>query len=332
MIISKLRHIGIKLIRKIIGFFNGVVLSQKVYNSLLRQRNEAVILLTAERENSQLPGITGVVFSKDRPLQLHALIKTYFENVHAPASLYIIYNTSSLSYAEAYKELELEVGNSSVIFVPDCDDFRLTLIRALNLIKTNKIFFLVDDIIFIREVDFTILRQLNPFNEILSLRHSPHLRRSYTANVDQKPPMIRPSNIHADLLEFNWFEQGNEWSDPWSVDGQVLSTDEVIVLSVISDFKAPNTFETALKTFDFLVKGRKGLCYGESKILNLPINRVQHEVPNRNGTVSAQLLLDAWNNGLMLDTSMFASVIPASPHEEHVIKFKKREPINFKLK
>lgn len=330
IMLSKLRYIVMKLVRKMVGKFNGILLSQNVYDSLLNQRNAAVKILISERKSSLSTGVTGIVFSKDRPLQLHALINTYFENVHAPAPLYIIFNTSSLAYAEAYRQLALEVENDAVIFVPESDTFKTTLIKVLHLIKTNNIFFLVDDIIFIRQVDFTVLSQLNPFEEILSLRHSPHLRRSYTANVDQLPPAIRPSISHEDLLEFNWFEQGCEWSDPWSVDGQVLSTDEVLVISTISDFNAPNTFESALKSFIQLMKGRKGLCYHESKILNLPVNRVQDEVANRNGNVSTRFLLNTWIDGMMLDTTMFAAVVPASPHEEHVMKFKKRAAINFK--
>lgn len=330
IMLSKLRYIATKLVRKMVRKFNGVLLSQNGYDSLLNQRNAAVKILISERKSSLSTGVTGVVFSKDRPIQLHALIKTYFENVHAPAPLYVIFNTSSLAYAEAYRELALEVKNDAVIFVPESGTFKTTLIKVLHLIKTNNIFFLVDDIVFIRQVDFSILSQLSPFEEILSLRHSPHLRRSYTANVDQLPPAIRPSISHRDLLEFNWSEQGNEWSDPWSVDGHVLSTDEVLVISAISDFNAPNTFESVLKSFSQLTKGRKGLCYHESKILNLPVNRVQDEIANRNGNVSATFLLNSWADGMMLDTTMFAKVIPASTHEEHVLKFIKREAINFK--
>jgi hypothetical protein len=120
---------------------------------------------------------------------------------------------------------------------------------------------------------------------------------------------------------FNGFEQGNEWSDPWSVDGQVLATAEVRVLTRLSEFEAPNTYETALKLFNDMARGRKGLCLRESAILNIPLNRVQTEVGNISGSVSPQFLLDQWNKGMMLDTAMFATHLPRAPHEEHPVRF-----------
>lgn len=313
-------------LRGLVKVIGGVMLSVRAHNHLLLQRARAVSELVIIEGAGLEQGVVGVVFSKDRALQLYTLLSTYFEKVKNPAPLSIVYSASTEAHAKAYAEIEEALHGCSVeiVFIRETGEFRESLLRVLNGIRVKNIFFLVDDIVFIRQMNLEEAADMDPFSSILSLRHSPHLRRSYTAAVNQMPPNFSPSKISPDLLEFNWFEQGNEWSDPWSLDGQILSTAEVRVLTRLSDFKAPNTYESALKTFNDVMEGRTGMCYSESKILNLPINRVQSEALNLSGNISPEFLLEQWNKGMMLDASMFEHHIPISPHEEHAIKFKKR--------
>ena len=328
---SYFRIVSANFLRGLVKTAGGVMLSKRAHNQLLSQRKKAVselvILEGAELEQ----GIVGVVFSKDRALQLYTLLSTYFEHVKNPASLFIIYTASTDSHAKAYAEIETALHGCpvEVLFVREGVSFRDGLLHVLGKIRVKNIFFLVDDIVFIRPMSLDVASRLNPLNTILSFRHGPHLCRSYTADVNQMPPNFFRSQSGSDLLEFKWFEQGNEWSDPWSLDGQVLSTAEVRVLTRLSDFKAPNTYESALKTFNDIAEGRMGMCYSKSKILNLPINRVQSEVLNLSGTISPEYLLDQWNKGMMLDTSMLEDHVPRSPHEELAISFKKRRPFAF---
>lgn len=305
------------------------MLSERAYDQLLSQRARAVTEL-AELENARfVTGLTGVAFSRDRALQLYTLLHTYFTLVKNPVPIVVVYNATTDLHAEAYREVETacQVAPVKVTFVQERSGFRESLLAVLTQITSRNIFFLVDDIIFIRPLDLESIKDIDPTRAILSFRHSPHLRRSYTAGVNQDPPNFSPSELGPDLLSFNWFEQGYEWSDPWSVDGQILSTAEVRVLSRLCDFKAPNTYEGALKTFNDITRNRSGVCYTESKIINLPINRVQNEVLNSSGSISPEFLLEQWNKGMMLDTSMFDDHIPESPHEEHPVRFKKREQL-----
>ena len=321
-----MRVIATKLLRYFVGIVGGVVISIKAYNQLLTQRGRAVSLLASQENLSLKPGLTGVVFSKDRALQLYTLLYTYFKLVDNPVSLFIIYNASTAAHAKAYREVEDALKNVSVkvTFIRENLNFRKMVLDVLVHVNTKNLFFLVDDIIFIRPLNLELASTIDPLQSILSLRHSPHLRRSYTAATNVTPPLFFPSKEAEDVVCFKWFERGYEWSDPWSVDGQILSTAEVRVLTRVSDFKAPNTYEGTLKTFNDIAKARGGMCYTESKILNLPINRVQSEVRNYSGSTSAEYLLGQWNKGLMIDTSMFENHIPQSPHEEHQVTFVSR--------
>ncbi len=311
------RSTAIDFLRWITDVAGGVMLSNRAYDHLLSQRARAVAELVKYENAGSGRGLVGVVFSHDRALQLYALLHTYFGLVEHPVPLFILYKARTGPHAKAYKEVEMACDNTpaKIIFVPETLTFRESILDVLNRIATRNMFFLVDDIIFIRPVNFESIKDIDPTATILSLRHSPHLRRSYTARKEQSPPSFSSTEIEPELLLFNWFEQGNEWSDPWSVDGQILSTAEVRARTRLSDFRAPNSYEGALKTYNDIAKGRHGMCFRESKILNLPINRVQSETANHSGTISPEFLLGQWNTGMMLDTGMFRTYVPESPHE-----------------
>ena len=317
----------VNMLRRCIHVFGGILLSNKYYQRILLQRAHAIAELVAIEGINLNPGIACVVFSKDRALQLHSLLCSYFDCVENPAPIFVIYTVSNEAHAQAYLEVQSAFSShpTAVTFVLEVVSFRDTLLDVLVNIHVASVFFLVDDIIFIRPLNLAIAAGIDPRFMILSLRHSPHLRRSYTMNENQQPPAFYPTKVSSDLLAFNWFEQGCEWSDPWSVDGQILSTAEVRVISRISQFNAPNSYESVLKTFNDIATGRGGACFKESIILNLALNRVQDESDNRSGNVSLDFLLEQWNKGMTMDASIFDDHIPLSPHEVHEIKFKIRK-------
>ncbi len=323
-----MRKFFVHSLRWFIDLLGGVVLTHRLYNQIISQRDEVISKLVQTEEIKLNPGLVGVVFSRDRALQLYTLLHTYYAKVKEPAPLYVVYSASSSAHLESYNEIitALQAGGWNVTLIKELEGFRATLLKVLYQINSKNMFFLVDDDVFIRETDLTVAKQIDPLCTILSLRHSPHLRRSFTANAELRSPKFTPAKEGNGLLKFAWFEQNLEWADPWSVDGQVLSTAEVRVLASVSDFQAPNTFEGALKSFNSRCKSRYGLCYTESKIVNLPINRVQTEVSNRSGNISANYLLKCWNDGLMLDVRPLEKHIPLSTHEEHALGFVKRTP------
>lgn len=323
---NKIYILFMQLLRRLIRYAGGVLLSKQTAANLLLQRDRAVIELAAIENRNLKQGLAGIVVSKDRALQLYSLLFTYHELVTNPAPLTVIYTVSTVEHANSYEEVSKLISKiyPNIKLVKEVGGFRNTLLMILDKIQVKNIFFLVDDIVFIRNFDFAFASTLNTNRFVLSLRHSPHLTRSYTANKSQKPPKLLKFKEVQGMFEFSWFEEGCEWSNPWSVDGHILSTGEVRVLTKVSSFTAPNSYEAALNSFNSLCSEKRGLCYFESKILNLPINRVQNEYVNLSGSVSPEFLLDQWNKGMMLDTSKLRSHTPQSPHEEHLIDFKIR--------
>jgi hypothetical protein len=313
----------VNLVKKFVDQVGGELLSKRAYKSLILQRDKAVIELREPLITILRPGVTGVVFSRDRAHQLDVLLRSYAKAVVNPTKLYVMYRASTEAHLASYSALQTSVQEAGIeiSFIHEVEDFRMTLLSTLEQIETRNIFFLVDDIVFLREVNLNYAREVDPLKEIFSLRHSPHLRRSYTSNQWQMPPIFSSCKESSGLLKFDWFVQGNEWSDPWSLDGQVLSLAEVRTLAAVSDFRGPNTFEAALKSFNSLCVGRNGSCFTESIIVNLPINRVQNEVENLSGYVTPEYLLDKWCQGYIINADSLWGHVPQAPHEEHKLDF-----------
>jgi hypothetical protein len=318
-----LRKYVISFIRVFFLKFNLIIIRIKIFESIMRQRDAAIKRLVEIELEKVSPGITCIIFSKDRALQLHALITSFKKHVSVIPKTYVLYSASSLRHQNSYYELEVLHSNNNFFFINEDSNFHEKLLELLLLVSTRSIFFLTDDDIFIRDVELTSLSKIEPLDTILSLRHSPYIKKSYTENCNIKLPVFNKYLLSPphQLLKFYWFQGTYEWADPWSVNGQVLSTAEVNVLANVSDFKAPNTFEAALKSYNSLCVGRQGVCYPESIILNLPINIVQNEVDNRSGGISTDYLLEQWERGLMIDLKYFDSHIPKSTHEEHPLCF-----------
>ncbi|MBT8583022.1 hypothetical protein G6694_00040 [Polynucleobacter paneuropaeus] len=324
-----MRRIKSKLkeaLKKFVTYSGGVLISKEVYSLMLAQRNAACKYLLENIGFFGGVGMTGVVFSKDRPMQLFALLESYSIHVRSASPLKVIFNASSQEHRDGYQEVRSYFSEShfGIDFIQQDDSFKEILLRAIKDIKTKTIFFLVDDIIFTGDVDFSRLSNIDPLKFIFSLRLGSNIQKSYTTGVVERPPRLLTSMLGADIYEFKWFEMGNEWSDPWSLDGNFLSTSEVLLITQISSFSAPNSYEVALKTFNDFVSKRKGMCFENSKILNLPINKVQTEINNQSGNISTQFLLQQWQLGNKIDITDFNGYISSSPHEEHRIKFVRR--------
>jgi|TARA_Y100000389_G_scaffold203394_1_gene251682 hypothetical protein len=316
-----------KYLNKFFGLFNGELITKKdivQYKSNLQNSINYLIDIETKKNNNK--GLSCIIFSKDRAIQLYTLLETYQKFVKNPVDVYIIYNTSSVAHEESYIELSEMINHLpfNISFIKEKNSFRETLLDVLSQIRTKNLFFLTDDDIFIRNVNLDDLSGINPKIETLSFRHNPKISYSYTLNANFKPPKFNRYKANASLNEFKWFDSEHEWSDPWSVNGQIYLTAEIVILSKISNYKYPNSYENALKFYNFLMIDRKGLCYDESIIMNIPMNIVQTEYKNLHGSISAEILLDNWNKGNKLNVDFLESYKLKSTHLYKVIKFKKR--------
>lgn len=260
-----------------------------------------------------------IVFSKDRAMQLEALLRSFFFYVTHPGSVKVLFAASSPEHEKGYQKL-IDQYTDRVSFAKETN-FRSDLIKLFDSVEEEKVLFMVDDIFFKSAVDFSDFEKIDPKHEVLSLRLGNHLSYAYTLQKEQPLPRFYETNGNSTLLSWRWKEGKYDWEYPLSVDGHLFNTYELKILVNELEYKAPNSFESALQVMDPLFLTRKGLCYSQSIIVNNPCNKVQEENDNIHGTVSIEELNDKWLSGYRIDFESYKGLKNKSAHEDLPLKF-----------
>lgn len=254
--------------------------------------------------------IKGIIFSKDRPIQLDALLRSYYLYCERPTSLVVIYNTSNDKFQKAYNELELIYPKAN--FIKEIN-FRNDLINELNKVKEQYIFFAVDDMVFIRKFSFTDIIRNMKSRSIFSMRLGRKISWCETCQIEMSPVY----NLHKNLLKWEWSKNNYDWGYRFSVDGNVFKTNEILALTRSLKFKGPNSYEGLMNGF-FLFKYKKwGFSFKEPIVTNLVLNKIQteSEYDNLFGDISVDNLLEYWNEGLQFDLNKISEYNFNSVHK-----------------
>jgi len=269
-----------------------------------------------------------IVFSKDRALQLHALLSSCLVKVVSPVPIYVLYHTSTPAHQKAYDDVRsIFCNNDHISFIQqDSDDsFRSDLIALLQSIHSEKLFFLVDDVVFIEDVDIKDLTQFDTDTFVPTLRMGLNLTRCYTVQQEQPLPEFIPDGVKdKDKVTWQWDQGICDWCYPISLDGHFFSTHEMTTMIQLVDFSAPNTLEDELQKFRRFFLFRTGIAYRKSRIVNIPCNKVQRENKNIHGTLHQDFLLEQWERGYQMDYGNLYGVTNESAHQEITFTFIKR--------
>ncbi|MNK00025.1 hypothetical protein D3C87_178060 [compost metagenome] len=241
-----------------------------------------------------------IIFSKDRAMQLHALLSSYFYFVSNTAPIQILYTCSSVEHQKSYDDLIQLFKDKNVSFVKETD-FKPQLLGLLGNIKTSKMFFMTDDALFIDYLDLNDFSKFNTQNTVPSLSKGNDLTFCFAFNKAQDLPVF----LNIDALdpkklvwEWNLAVESPDWAYPLSVDGSLFTTSEILKIMAQTDFKAPNSLESNLQEFLPLFINRYGVGYDKVKYVNVPCNIVQKEwVNNATNAMDVEFLLQKWNEG-----------------------------------
>ncbi len=262
-----------------------------------------------------------VVFSMDRALQLDGLLRSFLLNKKGDCTVKVIYRTSNDDHKKSYQEVEARFKDK-VEFFEERVCFKSTLVNVLNQLKSGKLFFLVDDIIFTENFDCDFLSTIDTSKYIFSLRMGHHLNYSYVIDKAQNLPKFIDKDD--EFLYWDWSDAEHDWAYPLSVDGHIFGVEEIRVLAVHFDYKGPNSFESNLQKVKGLFSKRLGMSYTKARILNNPCNKVQSEVKNLHGNMHQDDLLKIWDSGQEIDVEVLQGYINKSVHEDVAFEYKGR--------
>lgn len=292
-----------KIFKRLNGFFKkrGYIIKEIPAVELMNRFYESFRRISDEAGHE----IASLVFSKDRAMQLHAFLSSYFENVENHSKMIVLYRASTDEHLKSYQDVENLFKEHPVKFVQEFN-FRDQLISEVSDCDAKKLILYVDDMIFTHKFNYELLKQINPYETCVALSRGRDMTYSYVLSKDLELPEL--TELENQLLEFSWNEiRGkSDWSYPLGVSGYMFSTREFLAMTKNVTFKAPNSLEGALQPFMPIFKNRKGICTENAVSVCVHANLVQDEADNPFlGEFTIEQLLQKWNEGYQINCSEF---------------------------
>lgn len=264
-----------------------------------------------------------VSFSRNRPLQLYSFLESLEDNTDArfSSNVSVIYRYDD-PFLEGLGEVKNKFGWVNFI---NQDNMRNDVLVELEKSKNEFCVFFVDDIIIKDSVSFSSVCETiktNPGILTFSLRMGLNLDFCYPTS---SPQPIPDGIIRSGLFAWDWRSGQGDWGYPMSVDGHIFRKSEMISWISSISFQNPNQFEDRLQPFKSMNEKVFCACYTMSKIVNLPMNRVQDEYKNRSEEMRAEDLLEWWNEGKKIDVESLMKIKNNSAHFPVKIKLKERK-------
>ena len=263
-----------------------------------------------------------IIFSKNRAMQLCSLI----DSIKLNFEIGLIDITAICNYDPDHEEslADLTMIHDDVSFVKE-ENFKNENIELLKSAK-NFCMYLVDDIIITNKVDvrdiISIMSQ-NPRILNFSLRLGLNLRSCYTLRKNQAIP--DGSVFGGKYFVWKWREGDCDWCYPMSVDGHIFRSEVVKQIATLGQYNNPNSFESMMHD---LIKASKcpdlSACYIESRLINIPVNKVQDYNNNHCGDVGVEELLSLWESGKKIEITKYYQRVHRAAHEELEIHITER--------
>lgn len=273
-----------------------------------------------------MKNLTFVVFSKDRPMQCEALLESLRYFVETDDVYYKVVLISKETeatkgyYVYSHKLVDVQLNDDGT------KSFKQLVQQAIT--GSDYVSFLVDDIIWISFVDLLEDKELENFindkeSLCFSFRLGTNIVGSFVEGRAYDRTEIPYINEHG---RFNWKQAGGDWGYPMSLDGNVFRQTTIGPLIDKLEFANPNQLEAQLAMWATRNKHMlPDYCYcynSQSKLLNIPCNRVQDEFPNKTlNKQSSVELLELMKQGKMIDWRQYSGARNTSPHWTVPYKF-----------
>lgn len=270
---------------------------------------------------------TAIVFSKNRPMQLFALLESMFVRTDIKPSNVIVVTKMEHDYVMPYFSLEEEITKKygKGLNIVQEYSFKEQVLKLLTNSNSFVSFFTDDDVFKSQASLDTVCKLLKSNPQILtfSLRLGQNLNFCHSV---QKPQAVPTGIQHGMFFFYNWRGTDWDWGYPLSVDGHVFRRDEILQLaSSCGNWHSPNTFEGALSQLHPYIPSPQMSCYMSSVLFNIPHNQVNVDVDNFNAGNSEKELLELWLDNKKIDISTFHNIKNTSAHQMVSFKFIKRK-------
>lgn len=261
-----------------------------------------------------------ILFSKDRPLQLDATLRSFALHVQdrEQCNISVLYTTTNEAFHQLYERLRDE--HPDVTFIKEAI-FKNDLLRLLR--GRTYILFLVDDALFVR--DFSLAEVVNALEANsaaigFSLRLGRNTTYCYMLDKQQHLPVF--TVVSSDILSYDWTKAEYDFGYPLEVSSSVYRACDIVPLLEQLDFRSPNTLEAALAARAAAFRESKPvlMCFETSRAFCAPMNKVQKEYESNrsccHSAYSPEELARLYREGKRINVAAYNNFTPQACHQE----------------
>ena len=222
--------------------------------------------------------IKSIVFSKDRPAQLHLFLQSLEKNArHLFPCVTVLYTYSDPNHKMGYEIVKEEFG--SLVDFRLQENFKEDVLSLIDVSFPYTCFFTDDDVIF-RRVKFNIgdvhklFSQLEVSTLSLRLGKNTTVQDPFDRNIKMQVPNFM-AELENKFLIWNRYlcENPSNFTYILSVDGHILRTNTVYRVISGLEFENPNQMEGGMQGFTNLVSGIMA-CLHHSCLVGIPSNTI----------------------------------------------------------
>lgn len=250
-----------------------------------------------------------VIFSYDRPLQLHALLASIQTYVYNLGTIFLVCRMSDAFYEQAYQEVLAQYPQVVLLRQgkEPKKDFKALTLKAFNGSSAEYILFTTDDLIMKDYVDIhqciNILNATNAYG--FYLRMGSNITYSYNQDIKLSVPPL--TTIEPGIFSWNFADGKSYWGYPNSLDMALFKKSTIEKDLTTLSYHSPNALESRWSRL--ADKSKTALCFKSSKAFNIPLNLVQEDWHNKNEQLfTTPELLDFWNQGMMMNLLPFHQI------------------------
>lgn len=269
-----------------------------------------------------------VVFSYHRPLQLYAFLESLHIYGQNYGHVFVLYRSEKSRFDRAYQDLKSTFKKVQFIkqsninpakqFKQEVMDLAFNPVRS----RSKYICFAVDDIVIKKPIDFVdAIHGLNTSGAYgFFLRLGKEISDCYMLQLQH---VIPPLTLLEDKYLLFTFEKGNgDWNYPNNLDMTIYRKQDIYPDLKRISFTYPNDLEAVWS--EYRENKKKGVCYQNAKIINLPLNVIS-KANNRNmQAYSIEELLISFEQGYKFDLSDIGKIHNRSVHFEYIPKMVSR--------
>jgi len=235
------------------------------------------------------------IFSKDRPCQLDALLRSINDHIKITYEATILYTYSNEMYKKGYDQL-IEIYKNSIHFIKETNFKRdsLTIIQKDHplMIGLSDDTLITEDLIYDDNIKYFIENE-----SILGLKLIFGL--NITERFGEGIKIPQPNFIDKDHNVWDWskIRARGFWGYPMSLATQIYRRKDLINYLPTLNYNSPNFMESEMNKHALSSKPL-AMCYPKSKMVLIQINRVQQtHINNRHGTIGLEYLNTQWLSG-----------------------------------